>query len=226
MTDVVSPQVRSRMMSGSRGKNTRPELLIRRSLHRLGYRYRLHSNKLPSKPDLVFPRYRAVIFVNGCFWHGHDCHLFKWPSSPRRMVACEDYPHARDRCGQPQGPGRGGLAHSGCMGVRAEGKRTRQPLQQVIGQIDAWLPADSARAGDSRQRRRCAEARVRLTASASARFTLFFGLTLNCSSTTTPAASSTQCERMTPMYLRPYIERSPHAPQASSTSCCGSLSRS
>ena len=81
MTDVVSPQVRSRMMSGIRGKNTRPELLIRRRLHRLGYRYRLHSSKLPGKPDLVFPRYRAVIFVNGCFWHGHDCHLFKWPSS-------------------------------------------------------------------------------------------------------------------------------------------------
>lgn len=81
MTDVVSPEVRSRMMTGIRGKNTRPELLIRKCLHGRGFRYRLHDNKLPGKPDIVLPRYRAVILIHGCFWHGHDCHLFKWPSS-------------------------------------------------------------------------------------------------------------------------------------------------
>jgi len=80
MSDIVDRVTRSRMMSGIRGKNTRPEILLRHALHRLGYRYRLHG-KLPGKPDLVFPSRRAVIFVNGCFWHGHDCHLFKWPSS-------------------------------------------------------------------------------------------------------------------------------------------------
>lgn len=69
------------MMSGIRGKNTRPELLIRKGLHARGFRYRLHDRKLPGKPDLVFPGRKAVIFVNGCFWHGHDCHLFKWPAS-------------------------------------------------------------------------------------------------------------------------------------------------
>lgn len=68
-------------MAGIRGKNTQPELLVRRGLHRLGFRYRLHDKRLPGKPDLVFPKYRAVIFVHGCFWHGHDCHLFKWPTS-------------------------------------------------------------------------------------------------------------------------------------------------
>lgn len=68
-------------MSGIRGKDTKPELTIRKALHRLGFRYRLHDRSLPGKPDLVFPKYRAVIFVHGCFWHGHDCHLFKWPKT-------------------------------------------------------------------------------------------------------------------------------------------------
>ena len=81
MTDVVSSETRSRMMSGIRGRNTRPEIIIRRNLHKLGYRYRLHDKRLPGKPDIVLPRYRAVIMVHGCFWHGHGCHLFKWPSS-------------------------------------------------------------------------------------------------------------------------------------------------
>lgn len=81
MADVVDASKRSLMMGGIRGKDTSPELLIRKSLHRLGYRFRLHDSKLPGKPDMVFPRYRAVIEVQGCFWHGHGCHLFKWPSS-------------------------------------------------------------------------------------------------------------------------------------------------
>jgi len=81
MADVVSPAVRSRMMAGIRGKNTKPEIIVRRGLHALGFRYRLHDRKLPGKPDLVFPARQAVIFVHGCFWHGHDCHLFKWPST-------------------------------------------------------------------------------------------------------------------------------------------------
>lgn len=81
MPDVVSPETRSRMMAGIRGKDTKPELIIRKALHSRGFRYRLHDKKLPGKPDMSFPRYRAVIFVNGCFWHGHDCHLFKWPST-------------------------------------------------------------------------------------------------------------------------------------------------
>ncbi len=83
--DIVNRSTRSRMMSGIRNKNTKPELFIRKALHRKGFRYRLHSGGLPGKPDLVFPRYRAVICINGCFWHGHDCHLFKWPSTRREF---------------------------------------------------------------------------------------------------------------------------------------------
>ena len=68
-------------MSGIRSKNTKPELLIRKSLHSLGFRYVLHDQRLPGRPDLVFPRYRAVVFVHGCFWHGHRCALFKVPQT-------------------------------------------------------------------------------------------------------------------------------------------------
>ncbi|MDP3492743.1 MAG: very short patch repair endonuclease [Hyphomonadaceae bacterium] len=68
-------------MSGIRGKDTKPEMIVRRGLHARGYRFRLHDKGLPGRPDLVFPKYRAVIFVHGCFWHGHDCHLFKWPKT-------------------------------------------------------------------------------------------------------------------------------------------------
>lgn len=69
------------MMSGIRGKNTKPERQIGSMLHSRGFRYRLHHPGLPGKPDIVFPRYQAVILINGCFWHGHGCHLFKWPKS-------------------------------------------------------------------------------------------------------------------------------------------------
>jgi DNA mismatch endonuclease, patch repair protein len=81
MADVVDPKTRSRMMAGIRSKDTKPEMLLRRALHRTGFRYRLHASDLPGRPDIVFPARRAVIQVNGCFWHGHDCPLFKWPSS-------------------------------------------------------------------------------------------------------------------------------------------------
>lgn len=69
-------------MAGIGGKDTKPELIIRKGLHANGFRYRLHDCELPGKPDLVFPCYKSVIFVNGCFWHGHnECHLFKWPAT-------------------------------------------------------------------------------------------------------------------------------------------------
>jgi DNA mismatch endonuclease, patch repair protein len=81
MVDIVDAATRSRMMSGIRGRNTKPEILIRSLLHRRGFRYRLDARDLPGRPDIVLPRYHAVVFVHGCFWHGHDCHLFKWPQT-------------------------------------------------------------------------------------------------------------------------------------------------
>lgn len=68
-------------MSAIRSSNTRPEMKVRSILHRAGFRYRLHDKKLPGTPDIVLPKYKAVVEVRGCFWHRHECHLFKWPST-------------------------------------------------------------------------------------------------------------------------------------------------
>src|ERR1700730_8384266 len=80
MADIVTAEVRSRMMSGIKAKNTKPELALRRLLHAEGFRFRLHRN-LPGRPDLVFRKRKAVIFVRGCFWHRHECKIFKWPAT-------------------------------------------------------------------------------------------------------------------------------------------------
>jgi len=79
--DIVDAATRSRMMAGIRSKDTKPELIIRRGLHAMGFRFRLHDRSLPGKPDLVLARWRATIQVQGCFWHGHDCPLFRWPGT-------------------------------------------------------------------------------------------------------------------------------------------------
>ena len=83
MADIVAPDVRSRMMARIRSKNTKPELLLRRALHAKGVRYRLHKRGIPGRPDIWFGRYNAAIFVNGCFWHGHDCNRFRLPQTRR-----------------------------------------------------------------------------------------------------------------------------------------------
>lgn len=72
---------RSENMAAIHSKNTKPELQIRKALHRLGFRYRLHNKDLPGKPDIVLKKYNTVIFVHGCFWHQHDCKYFHWPKS-------------------------------------------------------------------------------------------------------------------------------------------------
>lgn len=82
MTDTMSPEQRSRCMAAIKGKNTKPEMMVRRYLHALGLRYSLHSRRLPGRPDIVMRRLKTVIFVNGCFWHGHEgCPSFKPPRS-------------------------------------------------------------------------------------------------------------------------------------------------
>ncbi|QRI64509.1 DNA mismatch endonuclease Vsr [Shinella sp. PSBB067] len=82
MTDIVDQQTRSRMMAGIRGKDTKPELALRRALHARGFRFRLHSKAVHGRPDLVLPKYRAVVFVHGCFWHRHEgCRYTTTPST-------------------------------------------------------------------------------------------------------------------------------------------------
>lgn len=82
MTDIVSAAIRSRMMAGIKGKNTKPELHVRRFLHRKGFRYRLHDRGLSGKPDLVLKKHHCVIFVHGCFWHRHSgCRFATTPAT-------------------------------------------------------------------------------------------------------------------------------------------------
>lgn len=127
-------------MSGIRGKNTRPELMIRKALHARGFRYRLHC-KLPGKPDLCLPKYRAVIFVHGCFWHGHDCHLFKWPSTRPEFW--------REKIARNRAVDAAAVEKLLAEGWRvmtvwecALKGRTRLPLDEVIARCANWLLSD------------------------------------------------------------------------------------
>lgn len=138
MADVVTPDVRSRMMSGIRSTGTRPEMILRRGLHRAGFRYRLHARNLPGKPDLVFPRYHAVIFAHGCFWHGHDCHLFKWPSTRpefwQAKIARNRVVDARNEAALAEQGWRLGIVWECALKGKA-----RLPLPVVINRCASWL---------------------------------------------------------------------------------------
>jgi len=82
MADVHSKETRSKNMAAIKGKNTKPEMLVRKFLHAHGFRYKLHDKSLPGKPDIVLPKYKTVIFVHGCFWHGHSsCKYFVVPKT-------------------------------------------------------------------------------------------------------------------------------------------------
>lgn len=83
MVDTVDAATRSRMMAGIGSRNTQPELLVRRHLHSHGFRYVLDGAGLPGRPDIVLPKWKVAIFVNGCFWHWHGCHLSKIPDTNR-----------------------------------------------------------------------------------------------------------------------------------------------
>ena len=81
MVDIVNPETRSRMMAGIRSRDTKPEIRVRKALHALGFRFALSSRSLPGKPDVVLPKWKVAVFVHGCFWHLHGCHLSKTPAS-------------------------------------------------------------------------------------------------------------------------------------------------
>lgn len=125
-------------MSGIRGKDTKPEVLIRKALHGRGFRYRLHASNLPGKPDLVFPRYRAALFVHGCFWHGHDCRFFKLPATrPDFWGQKINDNRERDRRQQDALKEKGWrtLVVWECM----TRKGTALPFDMLIGFIENWL---------------------------------------------------------------------------------------
>ena len=126
------------MMSGIRGKNTKPELIIRKALHRKGFRFRLYDKTLPGKPDIVLPKYHAVIQIQGCFWHGHDCHLFKWPSSrPEFWKDKIEGNRERDIRNQEALLNLGWRIFT-LWECALKGK-TRLPFDQVVSLIESWL---------------------------------------------------------------------------------------
>lgn len=144
MADIVTAEVRSRMMSGIRGTNTKPELLLRKGLHALGFRFRLHDRSLPGKPDIVLPRYKAVIFAHGCFWHGHDCHLFKWPSTrPEFWQAKIERNRAVDER-TDAALTEAGWRQAIVWECALKGK-TRLPFEDVIQSCAEWLRSDRPR---------------------------------------------------------------------------------
>lgn len=131
------------MMTGIRGKNTKPELILRKGLHARGFRYRLHDRKLPGKPDLVFPGRRAVLFAHGCFWHGHDCHLFKWPSTRAEWWQAKIFRN-RDVDARVIETLSGAGWRIGVVWECALKGRSRRSVESVIESCAIWLKSDAA----------------------------------------------------------------------------------
>jgi len=130
------------MMAGIRGKDTKPEMLIRRALHARGFRYRLHCKDLPGKPDICLPKYRAVIFVHGCFWHGHGCHLFKWPKTREEFWRTKI---GRNREVDDESILRlhaGGWRTATVWECSLKG-RARKNVTELASQLDQWLRSEA-----------------------------------------------------------------------------------
>lgn len=139
--DTVSTAVRSRMMAAVKGKNTKPELAIRSALHRRGFRFRLHRKDLPGRPDLVFNRRNAVIFVHGCFWHGHDCHLFRWPKSREDFWRGKIGANIERDRSQREALADAGWRIGTVWECALKGK-TRLPFDSVVDRCAMWLKSD------------------------------------------------------------------------------------
>lgn len=129
------------MMSGIRGKNTSPELVLRSGLHARGFRFRLHRQDLPGAPDLVFPSRRAVLFAHGCFWHQHSCHLFKWPSTRREFWQAKIEGNAK-RDEEVEKKLRSLGWRVGVVWECALKGRMRRSLDEILNECADWLDSD------------------------------------------------------------------------------------
>lgn len=142
LADVFTPGKRSEVMSRIRSRDTQPELVVRRGLHALGFRYRVNDQRLPGRPDLVLPKFRAVILVNGCFWHGHDCHLFRLPGTRR------DFWQQKIAANKERDANNVRLLTEAGWRVMivwecALKGRTKVPVEAVIPRIADWLTGDA-----------------------------------------------------------------------------------
>lgn len=152
MVDVVDARTRSRMMAGIRSRDTRPEKSIRRGLHRLGFRFRLHTSKISGRPDLVFPKYHAVVFVHGCFWHGHDCPLFRVPSTRAKFWRAKISQNRRRDAKVKQLVLESGWRYMAIWECALRGHQVSK-LDRVVKQTASWLLGQK-RAGEIRKRLR------------------------------------------------------------------------
>lgn len=129
-------------MAAIKGKNTKPELLIRSALHKLGFRYSLQNKRLSGNPDLYFRKYNAVLFVHGCFWHGHGCHLFKWPKTRedfwREKLTANVERDARNIEALLKAGVRVGVIWE--CALKGEAKK---PLDQLALELANWIKSDS-----------------------------------------------------------------------------------
>ena len=138
LVDVHDKATRSRNMAAIRGSDTKPEMMIRRGLHARGFRFRLHDRKLPGRPDLIFPKYHAALFVHGCFWHGHGCHLFKWPRTREDFWRQKIGANVARDAANAEALHRAGW-RVGVVWECALKGRQRQPLSDVLSAIADWL---------------------------------------------------------------------------------------
>lgn len=125
-------------MAGIQGKNTQPEIVVRKNLFKRGYRYRINDRRLPGKPDLVLSKYNALILINGCFWHGHNCHLFKWPGTRKDFWENKIFgTQKRDEINLEKYQ-KTGWRVAVVWECAIKGK-TRKSLDSIIDSLDAWL---------------------------------------------------------------------------------------
>ena len=132
------------MMAGIRGKDTQPELTVRRALHARGFRYRLHAGGIPGRPDLVLPKYHAVIFVHGCFWHGHECHLFRWPRSREDFWRDKIVRNRRNDTANAGRLDESGWRQAVVWECALKGK-LRMTVEEVADQLADWLRSGQSR---------------------------------------------------------------------------------
>lgn len=138
MADVLTPEQRRLNMSRIRGRDTKPEMLLRRGLHARGLRFRLHRRDLPGCPDLVFPALRAAVFVHGCFWHGHDCAMFKLPATRTEFWSAKIEGNRRRDIRALQDLSAAGWRTFVLWECDLRGP-ARRPLETVIDDVVAWL---------------------------------------------------------------------------------------
>ena len=129
-------------MAAIRGRDTKPELIIRKGLHARGFRFRLQDRDLPGRPDLIFPKYRALLWVHGCFWHGHDCPMFHWPKSREEFWRAK-IGRNQERDAVTWAAARAAGWRCGTVWECALKGRGRLPPGQVIDSLACWLSSDA-----------------------------------------------------------------------------------